>query len=103
MIHNRFPAKIHGELVLALESARVRLSIAIAVETKSTTPDRWNYYLDTTAQVGRFVRKLRKADADSRPNVQEWIRALERLSGLPHQVRASRLCQILRDILAELE
>jgi hypothetical protein len=70
----------------------MRLSIAIAAETKSTPQDRRRYYLDTTDQVSRFIRKLRKADIDSRPDAQEWI-----------QVRALRLCQVLQDIITELE
>ena len=103
MIQNRFSAKIHRDLVLALESARMRLSIAIAVETKSTAQDRRRYYLDTTDQVSRFIRKLRKADFESSPNAQGWMNALDRLGCLPIQIRALRLCQVLRDIMTELE
>jgi len=103
VIQNRFSAKVHRELVLALESARMRLSVAIAVETKSTPRDRWRYYLDTTDQISRFIRRFRKTDFESAPDSQDWIKALDRLDRLPIQVRALRLCQVLRDIMAELE
>ncbi len=103
MTQNRFSAKIHGELVLALESARMRLSIAIAVETKFTPRDRWRYYLDTTDQVCRFIRKLRNVDSESPQGSQGWVKALDRLDRLPIQMRALRLCQVLRDIMTELE
>jgi hypothetical protein len=103
VIQNRFLAKVHRDLVLALESARMRLSIAIAVETKSTPQDRRRYYLDTNDQVSRFIRKLRKADVESPPDSQGWIRALDSLGRLPIQIRALPLCQVLRDIMTELE
>jgi hypothetical protein len=100
---NRFPAKIHGELVFALESARMRLSVAIAVETKSTPQDQRRYYLDTTDQIRGFIRRLRRVDYDSPPDAQGWVQALDRLDRLPVQARALRLCQVLRDIMTELE
>jgi hypothetical protein len=36
--------------MLALESARMRLSVAIAEETKSMPRDRWMRYLDTATR-----------------------------------------------------
>jgi hypothetical protein len=102
-IQNRFSAKVHRELIHALESARMRLSVAIAVETKSTPRDRWRYYLDTTEQVSRFIRKFRKADFELPPDSRGWIQALDRLDRLPMQIRAFRFCQLLRDIIAEIE
>ena len=103
MIQNQISAKVHRELVLALESARMRLSVAIATETKSTPRDRWLHYLDTTNQLSRFIRRLRNADSESLPDSQGWTRALDTLDRLPIQGRALRLCQILRDIMKELE
>jgi hypothetical protein len=103
VIPNRISAKVHRELVIAFESARMRLSVAIASETKSTPRDRWRYYLDTTDQVRRFIRKLRKADLEKLPGSQGWVKALEKLGRLPIQSQALRLCQILRDIMMELE
>jgi hypothetical protein len=95
--------KLQKELVLALESARTRLSIAIATESKSTPRERWRYYLDTTEQIRRFVKKLRKADFGAMSASQSWTRALDILKHLPTHNRAHRLCQILREIVAKLE
>ena len=104
MIQNHISAKIHRkQLVRALESARMRLSVAIASETKSTPRDRWRYYLDTTDQISRSIRKLRHADFESLPDFQEWIRTLDALDCLPISSRTLRLCQILRDIMTAVE
>jgi hypothetical protein len=96
-------AKIHRELVLALESARTRLAVAIAFETKSTPPSRWEYYLQTADRTRRFVKKLRQAETDFVQERQDWIHALEDLRRLPDPSRASRLCQALQEIVARLE
>jgi hypothetical protein len=103
LIQNRVSAKIQKELVLALESARMRLSVAIATESKSTPRECWRYYLDTADQICRFIKKLRKADFDSKPVSPGWICALDILKHLPAQNKALRLCQILREIVAKIE
>jgi hypothetical protein len=103
LIKCRATAKIQKELVLALESARTMLSIAIALESKSTPRERWRYYLDTSDHVSRCVKRLRKADFDSKPVSQGWIRALDILKHIPAQNKALRLCQILSEIVAKLE
>jgi hypothetical protein len=100
---SRVTPKTQKELVLALESARTKLSVAIALESKSTPRERWRYYLDTADHIGRFIKKLRKADLDSKPVSQGWMRALDILKHLPAQNRALRLCQILREIVVKLE
>jgi hypothetical protein len=81
----------------------MRFSVAIAMEAKSTPRERWQYYLETTNQMGRFIKKLRNTDFELQRNLPEWDRAVEMLGNLPTQDRASRLCKILRDIVAELE
>ena len=103
LIQNRGSAKIHKELVFALESARMKLSIAIATESKSTPRDRWQYYLETADQIGRFIKKLRDADLESGSFAQGWIRALDMLKHLPTQSKALRLSQTLREIVMKLE
>ena len=100
---NKISAKFQKKLVLALESARTRFSIAIATESKSTPRDRWKYYLDTTDQISRSIKKLRNADVDSMPVAPCWIRALDMLEQLPMHDKALRLSQILRDIVMKLE
>ena len=89
--------------MLALESARTRLSVAIAVESKSTPRARWLCYLDTTDQISRLIKQVRNSDFAALQDSQLWIRALDRIERLPIQSQAAQLCQILRDIVSELE
>jgi hypothetical protein len=103
VIQEQAAEKIHGELLFALESARMRLSVAIAMEAKSTPRDRWQYYLETTDRMGRFIKKLRKTDFELQRDPRGWVRALETLCNLPIQGRASRLCEALREIVMELD
>jgi hypothetical protein len=100
VIHNRASARFHRELVLALESARTRLAVAMASETKSTPPDRWQYYFETADRTRQFMKRLRKANSDMLHEKQEWIRALESLKHLPAHSKAPRLCQLLREIVS---
>ena len=103
MIHNRTSTKLHRELLIALESARTRLAVAIASETKSTPPDQLQYYFDTADQARRFNKKLRRQSIDRAQEQQAWSHALENLRRIPAQGNASGLCQMLRDIVARLE
>ncbi len=102
MIQNRTSTEIQLELLLAIESARNRLAVAIASETKSTPPDRRQYYLETADRMRRISRKLRKDGAGIPQDRQPWIRALEALNRLPAQSKALPLCRILRDIAKRL-
>jgi hypothetical protein len=102
-IQEQAAGKTQSELLFALESARMRFSVAIAMEAKSTPRERWQYYLETTHRMARFIKKLRNADSELQGNPPEWGRAVEMLCDLPIQGRASRLCEILRDIVMELE
>jgi hypothetical protein len=102
VIHNRAFTKIHRELVLALESARMRLAVAIASETKSTPPDRRRYYLDTSDRIRRFIKSLRKGDPDVLQQRQAWVQALDALNRLPVHSKALLLCQVLREIVTTL-
>jgi hypothetical protein len=104
VIHNRGSTKIHKELLLALESARTRLAVAIAAETKSTPLDRWQYYLDTADRMRRCIRKLRRSDFDASPPApQDLTGVIDALRRLPVQGKAQRLCKILGDIVTGLE
>lgn len=91
------------ELLLALESARTRLAVAVAAETKSTPPQRWQYYLETADQMCRCLRKLRKPDGDNPAECQDWRQALETLRQLPLHGEALTLCQILRKVVSEID
>jgi DnaJ-domain-containing protein 1 len=103
VIHQHAAEETLRELLFALESARMRFSVAIATEAKSTTRDRWQFYLETTDHMGRFIKRLRKTDVQSSGESQEWRKALETLCNLPNQSRASFLCELLGKIVNELE
>jgi hypothetical protein len=90
------------ELVAALESARTRFAVATASEKKYTLPACWQHYLDTADQMCRSIRRLRREE-DHAPPPEEWVRALEKLKGIPLHPQALQLCRILREIVAELE
>ncbi len=103
MIQNLFSADSHRALLRALESARMRLSVALAEETKSIPRDRWLRYLDTADRIRALAKKIRDADFKSVPDSRSWIRALDNLEGLPIQSRALRLYEIFQDIVMKLE
>ena len=100
MIRNRALTKTNRELVLALESARTRLAVAIASEAKSTPLDRWQYYLETADKMRRFSKKLRMGSGALQER-EEWMRALEALRRLPVQSKALPLCRMLRELIAD--
>jgi hypothetical protein len=108
VIRNLFPSRIirkssREDLLRAIERARTQLAVAIAAEAKSTPLKRRQYYLDTADQMRRFAGKLRSADSDLPPGHSDWHHAFEAIRQLPTKDRAMRLCQILRDIVAELD
>ena len=102
-MNNRVSTKLHWELLFAMESARTRLAVAIALETKSTPLDRLQYYMETAEYTRRLMKKLRSANSDLVQERQEWVHALENLKQIPVQGTAIGLCRILRDIVATLE
>jgi len=81
----------------------MRLSVAIALEAKSTPRERWREYLETVEQMCRCIKKLRKAGAESLGDPRGWDGALETLQDLPVPVRASRLYEILQEIAGRVE
>jgi hypothetical protein len=103
VIKNCTSPRAQRELLFALESARTRLAIAIASETKSTPLKQWHYYLETADRMCRLARKLRKAGYSWAPRHNGWIRALNSLKQLPVHDKAQQLCEILGDIVEEIE
>jgi hypothetical protein len=103
VVPNYASAKIHRELLFALESARTRLAVAIATETKSTPVDQWRYYLDMANRISCLTKKLRAAGHDWTPRLNDWIRALNALRQISVHDTARPLCRVLEDIVAELE
>jgi len=94
---------IKKELLLALETARSRLAIAIAEETKSTPGDRRQYFLDTADYMRHRIIRLRDEGCDEKFQLQDWISALEALRKIPAKDRAQPLCKRLRRIVMTLE
>lgn len=101
MIPGKAAEKMHGKLIVALESARMRFSVAIASESKSTPRDRYHYYIETTARAGRCIRLLRANGSEKDPLL--FGRVLERLRNLPDRNSASHLCELLQNLVSELE
>lgn len=103
MSQSRNAIKLQREVLLAIESARTRFAIAMAVESKTTPLSLWNLYRDTEDRMRRFAKKLRKDEFDERQDVQGWARALEVLMRLPKQGEALSFHQILNEVAEELE
>lgn len=99
---------LHNSLLRALESARTRLAIAIAAESKMTPVGRWQYYLETAEQIRLQVKDLRAAGCDRPTGQRRWHGALEELQNLhlspcEGHSEAQLLCRKLRAVLAMLE
>ena len=103
MVYRRTLAKYHRELLFALEAARTRLAVAIAAETKSTTPERWQYYFEISDRTRRFIKGLRNANPEMPQLKQRWTEAIESLKQIPAQSEAAQICKLLGDIVAALE
>lgn len=100
---------VYQDLLKALESARTRLAIAIAAETKATPLERWNYYLETADQMRRCLKQLRALPRSGTMSSADWIEALATLKRIPQRSdprlrkgEAHQLCQCLRAVLAQL-
>jgi hypothetical protein len=101
----------YREFMRALEIARGRLAVAMAMESKATPPDRWSYYRETEDKMRRYLKKLRsdrRSELEERLDLLELARALKRLPfapdhGVARHGEAHQLCQKLREILAPLE
>jgi hypothetical protein len=101
----------HREFVRALEIARGRLAVAMAMESKTTPPDFWRYYRETEDRIRRYLKKLRsdrRSELEERLDLLELAKALKGLPFAPNDSiarhgAAQQLCQKLREILAPLE
>jgi hypothetical protein len=99
----------YHELLYALESARSRLAVAIAAESKVTPRERWRRYLETEDRLRRCLREIRGQLAQSNGRQNGWVQALSLLrQPLPAGDRASRgdaqrLCQHLSEVLNLIE
>lgn len=102
-----FDHRVFNELVHALETARSRLAIAVAADSKITTLSQRGHYLETDARLRRCLRKLRARQwpgVSGRVNWTECLELLGRLlgEGACHG-RSHRMCAGLDEILSRLE
>ncbi len=91
------------ELLVALETARGRLAIAIAEESRSTPWDLRRYYLDTADCMSRCIMQVRKGENNEELYRRKWKRALKALGRIPLRQDTRRLCRQLRNIVEALE
>ena len=91
------------DLLNALETARCRLAIAIAEESRSTLWNRRKYYLDTADLLRRLIGKLDNGEEDAGDQPERWISALETLRRIPAKDGAQPLCKYINDIVASLK
>jgi hypothetical protein len=91
------------DLLRALETARSRLAIAIAVESKSTPADRRRYYLDTADYLRIHIARLREERCNEKSPLQNWASVLETLRKMSVKNRAHTLCTDLRRTIELLE
>ena len=91
------------ELMMALETARGRLAIAIAEESKSTPWNLRRYYLETCDCVRQIILRLHSGKDHEEYQPKDWALALETLSRISLKDSADPLCKSLRSIVAALE
>ena len=103
MIENNVLTEIPADLILALESARTRLSIAIAAESKSIPPALWRHHLDTANRMSQFMRKLRQNGGETAIKIKIGGGILEALGQIAAENDARQLCQIFEDLVLDLE
>jgi hypothetical protein len=99
---------VYEDLLKALESARTRLAVAIAAETKATPVSRWNAYLQTAEEMRRCLKRLRALPHSGSRKPEDWTRALDILRQIPRRSdpgsrsEAHLLCQHLQAVLTQL-
>lgn len=96
-------ARRNRDLLVAFESARTRLAVLIALERKSSTLEHRRRYEETSEQIRRFTRKLRKAEFDGYARQRESIHALEVLGGASLPSEAAPFCRVLDELLDQLQ
>jgi hypothetical protein len=98
------------DLILALENARTRFVVAVALEQKSTPRRLWGVYLETEERLRHCLKALRMLDQARRAGNRQCALALEALvrrsdSTEPHSGpgEALHLCFLLQEVLMHLE
>ena len=101
--------RLNRELLYAMERARSRLAVAIALENKATPRERWQQYLETADRVRRCVREIRGLHNRNPERHLEWFEALSLLKQpLPtpdgdSQGEAQTMCRRMIEVLEILE
>ena len=100
--------KVCLELLRALERARTRLAVAIATESKTTSPASWRRYVETDEQMRRCAKILRSPHRSGIDARFEGVQVLDSLLRLSLNSASGRgelcaLCQDLHEILTSLE
>lgn len=107
-IRTREP-RLYRELLHAMESARSRLAVAIAAENKTTTRERWRYYLATADRMRNCVKEIRQLRGPGMPRHIVWHHALDLLKQPlspkedERSGEAQRICKRLHDVLELVE
>ncbi|MBN2243378.1 MAG: hypothetical protein JW793_11885 [Acidobacteria bacterium] len=97
------PDLVRKELLFALETARSRLAIAIAEESKSTPWALRRHYLDTSERMRQCITKLRNGENHKSRLSQDWLSALDQLRGIDLSGGARPICSRLDGIVSVLE
>ena len=98
------------DLILALENARTRFVVAVALEQKSTSRRLWRVYLETEGRLRHCLKALRVLDqarcAGSRPcalALEALARRSDPAGQQPGQGDALHLHFMLQEVLSHLE
>jgi len=101
--------RLYREFLIAMERARTRLAVAIAVENKATPRERWRYYLEMENRMRRCVREIRRQCHHRWDGQPDWARALSLLrqplqeENEKARGEALRLCHRLAEVLAIMD
>ncbi len=99
-----------GRLLHALECARNKFAVAMAVESKATPPARWRSYVEIDDRMRRCLKKLKSIRRAPPRESPGWLLTLEALLKLPSgletrtpHAEAEHLSRYLGEVLARLE
>jgi hypothetical protein len=100
-----------ADLILALENARTRFVVAVALEQKSITRRAWRMYLETDDRLRHSLKALRVLGKSRCDGSRQCVLALEILTRrsvvvghqLPGKGDARRFYYVLQEVLEHLE
>jgi hypothetical protein len=99
-----------NSLLHALECARSRLAVAMAVESKLTPRERWHSYVAIEDRMRRCLKMLRSLRRTPAQEAAAWLQTVEALQHLlaAQDIRlrrgeAQHLCRYLDEVLSRIE